>query len=98
MPTPNIPDEVVEAAVRVVAGIAYSEYSDHTLEGLREICRSQLKVALPLLLEQVGYAKQDGLAHLRESTEQSRATHTPLRNYEWAGDEPLYRLKVSNEQ
>lgn len=69
MPTPNIPDEVVEAAAKALA--------DAIGHGMTEKCEAHarlvIEAALPLLLE-------------------------PIRFWSGPNNEPLYRLKVSNEQ
>lgn len=99
MPTPNIPDEVVEAAAKALA--------DAIGHGMTEKCEAHarlvIEAALPLLLEQVGYrwsrngipcsALYEGEPSQRELAAQALCKEVA----DWAV-EPLYRLKVSNEQ
>ena len=91
MPTPNIPDEVVEAArlarrdalrVAVATSKPYLDPETYAL-------RAALEAALPLLLEQKGYAYSGPLPY----EDFTKFRRTPAEDYE-----PLYRLKVGNEQ
>lgn len=82
MPTPNIPDEVVEAAAKALA--------DAIGHGMTEKCEAHarlvIEAALPLLLEQKGYAYSGPLPY----EDFTKFRRTPAEDYE-----PLYRLKVS---
>jgi hypothetical protein len=85
MPTPSIPDEVVEAMLSAFRDdTAYRPYL--TEVGQRERMRAAAIAALPLLLEHVATVTNDTIAF---DWHESKFTPNP---------EPLYRLKVSNEQ
>lgn len=83
MPTPNIPDEVVEAArlARREALRVFSYTSKPYLNPETFALRAALEAALPLLLEHWGFLV-DGVP-FKGKTSCDKAS------------EPLYRLKVS---
>ena len=92
MPTPNIPDEVMEAAVEAMRSDEFRVFGECKTpnNGARkEAMRAALQTALPLLLEQKGYAYSGHLPY----ADFTKFRSTPAEDYE-----PLYRLKVSNEQ
>jgi hypothetical protein len=96
MPAPNIPDEVVEAAAKALA--------DAIGHGMTEKCEAHarfvIEAALPLLLEQVAWLVKSGDAEVlcaAEGTAKAQAFELRKGGYP-AHTEPLYRLKVSNEQ
>ncbi len=100
MPTPNIPDEVVDTALcctplnkfgdemaMPIDFMRLGSGSDEDMEAARCVMRAALLTALPLLLEQKGYAYSGPLPY----EDFTKFRRTPAEDYE-----PLYRLKVSN--
>ena len=73
---------MVEAAAK-----AYYELDDSGVDTYA--LRAALQAALPLLLEQKGWTDAWGEVYLRREDAMDSEDSTP---------EPLYRLKVSNEQ
>jgi|SRR6478752_1309288 len=110
MTTPNIPDEVVRAA-QAAEDAFWAEDSNYPKKAadydnqamLDKATRLMLEAALPLLLEQVGYRWSrdgepcsglfQGIPSERELVAQRNCREVADWQYE-----PLYRLKVSNEQ
>jgi hypothetical protein len=90
MPTPNIPDEVVEAAAK-----AYYELDDSGVDTYA--LRAALDAALLLLLEQKAFIDdRDGLfpaAKVQRFADEYGWEHPIVNTME-----PLYRLKVSNDR
>lgn len=104
MPTPNIPDEVVDTALcctplnksgdemaMPIDFMRLGSGSDEDMEAARCVMRAALQAALPLLLEQVAWCEPSNPIA-------GDAFRWPGTDKQERHSEPLYRLKVSNEQ